>query len=739
MSGVWRVVGLVKQNWQRQTFFFVCLAIIAGYQFSPLADIIEQGIVRPFEFRLRDTLSLAPKLDSRLKVFSYTPSPIPFASSNQELLAMLAKIAKQQPRAIYIDRVWLFFNSSEQLELTTDLGVPMIVGSRVAPFAWFSELLADVDSDSFVTASGGERLPFRVGIPYSIDNQQLLAISSIGHDEIHGRGYVYPLLSFGSHLVSSSPYIVPHVAILTMQRRLKINNGQVVVNGLKIPVDSQGMALINFANYRHYLANKRSLNDIDLNPNLLADIDKDSIVAILPKKFLATTSTRDSFVGNVEEAFFTLSFLDSLLAQRWFTPLPFGWLAVVLLVLLAMHLRKKFWLRWLVQLTIVSIGLLAFMLFDVLTPWYLWVIAFYLGGYHWLLTIFNNRNEEQTIDGAEEHLITVMFIDMVGFAMSSEELTPKTALGRLSNNLGYLTEKIHQYGGSINKTLGDGLLAYFGYPNAADADNHAESALSCAIDIQRDCLGRCEPEHDNETPTHRSQSFTYPLRIGVNTDLVYVGRVGDNREIALVGGAVVFAARLESSCEPFRIMLGNTTKELLSDCFLKNNSGLHKRWIKIKHYEKLFEAYEYNPFVSDLFSQSRAKKAYRRFLNLDRKSDRQRWVIADRTALTMYWGKDSAVVLNVSHCGFAIETDRYLAKGVIIEVMIRSTVELVNDNLQKSGLIPLRVEVKWGQPLENKNKFRQGIRVVGFNREQGEALLNICQGVLVMGNRVSGG
>ena len=738
MSSVWQIVKLGKQYWQRLVFFGSCLLILIGYQLSPLADIVEQGVIRPFEFRLRDALSLAPNLDQRLKVFSYTPSPIPFAPSNQDLLAMLTKIAERQPRAIYIDRVWLFFNSSERLELPINFDVPIIVGSRVAPFAWFSELLVDVDSDSFITASSGDNLPFRVGIPYSLDNQQLLAISSIGHDEVQGRGYIYPLLSFGSHLVSSSPYIVPHVAVLTVQRRLKISDGQVVVNGLKIPVNRQGTALINFANYHQYLTNKRSLNDIDLNPNLLSDIDKDSIVAILPEKFLATTSIRDSFVGEVESAFFTLSFLNSLIAENWFTPLPFGWLVVVMLVLLAMSLGK-FWIRWLVQLAIVSVGLLAFVFLDVLTPWYLWVIAFYFGGYHWLLTISSNRIREHNVDGAEEHLITVMFIDMVGFAMSSEGLTPKTALGRLSDNLGYLTEKIHQYGGSINKTLGDGLLAYFGYPNAADADNHAESALSCAIDIQRDCLGRCDNHCADESPLPDSKSFTYPLRIGVNTDLVYVGRVGDDREIALVGGAVVFAARLESSCEPFRIMLGNTTKELLSDGFLKNNCGLNKRWIKIKHYEKLFEAYEYNPFVGDLFSQSQAKKAYRRFLNLDRKSDRQRWVIADRTALTMYWGKDSAVVLNISHCGFAIETDRYLAKGVIIEVMIRSAIGLVNDNLQKSGLIPLRVEVKWGQPLENRNKFRQGVRVVGFNREQGEALLNICQGVLVMGSRAGGG
>ena len=261
----------------------------------------------------------------------------------------------------------------------------------------------------------------------------------------------------------------------------------------------------------------------------------------------------------------------------------------------------------------------------------------------------------------EEHLITVMFIDMVGFSMSSEDLTPRLALSRLSSNIAYLKEKIYAHGGEVNKTLGDGLLAYFGYPVSKHNRNHAEAALNCAISIQQGCLQRCV-EKDNGM-------FTYPLRIGINTDLVFIGVIGDDSDISLVSSAVIFASRLEASCEPFRVMLGSTTRKFLGENFLKQNSGLNKRWVKIKHYEKLFEAYEYNPFHGDLVKQSMAKRSYRTYLNLDKDRDYHRWPIPNREALTLHWGDDRATIINISNCGFAIETSRYLAKGVVVNAM----------------------------------------------------------------------
>ena len=72
-------------------------------------------------------------------------------------------------------------------------------------------------------------------------------------------------------------------------------------------------------------------------------------------------------------------------------------------------------------------------------------------------------------------------------------------------------------------------------------------------------------------------------------------------------------------------------------------------------------------FLLTRSTRSRAKKAYRKFLDLDRDRGHQRWSIPDRSALTLYWGEDTAIILNVSNCGFAIETSRYLARGVVIE------------------------------------------------------------------------
>ena len=663
---------------------------------------------------------------------------IAFFPSNAALLKALEKIATRHPRSIYIDNVWSFFapgKSTVFAQNLSQLSVPLVISSRISEFGRQDNLMTSIDSDKFSSRVSGSGLPYRVGIPYSLANQAVQNLSRIGQDESYTPGYVYPMLSFGSHLATSSSFVVPHVALLAAGGELTTRDGQAWLDGQKIPTDMRGLALVNFPRRQDLRTRSHDFADIllDFERGFLASIKPDDIVAILPEVPLSAQSERASYIGTIKSSWLSIAFLNSIMTRAWLTPLPFDKFIAVLCCLaglLAIRIVRRKIFYALAYLALACAGTACFIWFDALTTWPLWIAGFYLGvRSNYFLHVFTIVEESFVTgkraskrDEAEEQLISVMFIDMVSFSMSSEDLTPRLALRRLSSNITYLKEKIYRHGGEVNKTLGDGLLAYFGYPVTSNNRNHAEDALKCAIEIQQDCLRRCVEKED--------QLFTYPLRIGINTDLVYIGVIGDERDISLVGSAVIFASRLEASCEPFRIMLGSTTRKFLSERFLNNNEGLNKRWVKIKHYEKLFEAYEYNPFHGDLVKQSMAKRSYRTYLNLDKERDYHRWPIPDREALTMHWGDDQAAIINVSNCGFAIETHRYLAKGVVLEVTMHSSVDLVEYSLQKSGMLPLRVEVKWGQPVENSNKFKQGVRVVSINHEQGEMLLNICLGVL---------
>ena len=723
-----------KKNAEILVFLGAWTLAIMLYKLSPAAEFIEHKLLRPLEFKTRELFDLAPQLDSRIKLLTYRADRL--FPSNTTLLKTLEKIAARNPHSIYIDNVWSFFAPGKSATFTqqlAQLSVPLVISSRISEFGRRDNLMVSIDSEKFSSGVSGAGLPYRIGIPYSIDNQAVQNFARIGQDENYSPGYVYPMLSFGSHLATSSSFIVPHVALLAAGEELATRNGKAWFNGQELPVDDNGLALVNFPRRRDLRTRSQDFADLllDFERGFLSSITANDVVAILPEVPLSAQSERSSYIGTIKSSWLTVAFLNSVMTRQWLTPLPFDNLIAFLCCLFGLLTvrilpRKIFFAM--IYVAIAGVGMASFMFFDMLTTWPLWAVGFYLGVRSDYFLSMLSLTEENFIKGTvprnepAEHLVSVMFIDMVGFSMSSEDLTPRLALSRLSSNITYLKEKIYRYGGEVNKTLGDGLLAYFGYPVTSDNRNHAEAALNCAIEIQQDCLQRCVEKNDS--------LYTYPLRIGINTDLVYIGVIGDDRDISLVGSAVIFASRLEASCEPFRIMLGSTTRKFLSENFLAASTGLNKRWVKIKHYEKLFEAYEYNPFHGDLVKQSLAKRSYRTYLKLDKDRNYRRWPIPDREALTMRWSDDQAAVINVSNCGFAIETSRYLAKGVVVEVMLHSSVDLVEYTLQRSGLLPFRIEIKWGQPVENSKKFKQGVRAVSLNHEQGEILLNICLGVL---------
>jgi len=122
--------------------------------------------------------------------------------------------------------------------------------------------------------------------------------------------------------------------------------------------------------------------------------------------------------------------------------------------------------------------------------------------------ILSNQSEFDFV--ASEQVVTLMFIDIVGFSKASETQSPKEAFSNLKELLGSLTKTVQDHGGIVDKSLGDGLLCYFGYycagmdcikgscqdrgeggkcaqhcAKSSWVHNHAERAVRCALDIQK--------------------------------------------------------------------------------------------------------------------------------------------------------------------------------------------------------------------------------------------------------------
>ncbi len=154
--------------------------------------------------------------------------------------------------------------------------------------------------------------------------------------------------------------------------------------------------------------------------------------------------------------------------------------------------------------------------------------------------------------GGVNQNITVLFADIRGFTRLSERAQPERIVQILNRYFTAMSEIIFQHGGTLDKYIGDGLMALFGAPRATPED--ACHAVAAAVAMQR--------EMANINAELRSQGLAeISIGIGLNTGEATVGYIGSERrsEYTAIGDNVNLAARLESNALPGQILLSEPT------------------------------------------------------------------------------------------------------------------------------------------------------------------------------------
>lgn len=182
------------------------------------------------------------------------------------------------------------------------------------------------------------------------------------------------------------------------------------------------------------------------------------------------------------------------------------------------------------------------------------VIRANLSGYHSpdVVEMILRRSREGrslAIEVADE-VVTVLFCDIVGFTSMSERLGAAEVAALLNTFFDRMTRTIFAAKGSVNKYIGDAIMAIFGAP--IPSDNHPELAVRAALRMQHEAAAI----QDAVPPDRR-----FRVRIGVNTGRVVVGNIGSTQrmEFTVLGDAVNVAQRLESICEPGKVYVGEET------------------------------------------------------------------------------------------------------------------------------------------------------------------------------------
>ncbi|HWX31104.1 MAG TPA: adenylate/guanylate cyclase domain-containing protein, partial [Steroidobacteraceae bacterium] len=169
--------------------------------------------------------------------------------------------------------------------------------------------------------------------------------------------------------------------------------------------------------------------------------------------------------------------------------------------------------------------------------------------------------EPKTQDTAERRQVTVMFSDLVGSTALSARLDPEDLREIISAYQKCVAETVRRLGGFVAKYLGDGVLVYFGYPQAHEDD--AERAVRAGLELIAAVAALQSP-------------VSLQTRVGIATGLVVVGDLigsGEAQERGIVGETPNLAARLQGIAEPNTVVIAESTRRLLGNLFELEDLG----------------------------------------------------------------------------------------------------------------------------------------------------------------------
>ncbi|HET9743363.1 MAG TPA: adenylate/guanylate cyclase domain-containing protein [Terriglobales bacterium] len=160
----------------------------------------------------------------------------------------------------------------------------------------------------------------------------------------------------------------------------------------------------------------------------------------------------------------------------------------------------------------------------------------------------------------KDQVVTVLFADIRGFTTLSEKMEPDKVVEILNNYFTHVTDVIFDNGGTLDKYLGDGVMALFGAP--LNKGNDADNAVRTAQGIQRLLVELNRDASERKWPELR-------VGIGINTGKVTAGYIGSPRRLdyTVIGDTVNTAARLMSNAPAGKIIISQATKSELSTNF----------------------------------------------------------------------------------------------------------------------------------------------------------------------------
>ena len=165
----------------------------------------------------------------------------------------------------------------------------------------------------------------------------------------------------------------------------------------------------------------------------------------------------------------------------------------------------------------------------------------------------------------QELEVSVLFADIVGFTPMAEKMSPNSVAKLLNEYFSRMEEPIFEHDGTVDKFIGDCIMAVFGAPYPQD--DHAVRAVRVALEMR---------ERLNELNNERNQSAPIEMRMGIHSGRAVSGPIGSEkrREFTVLGDTVNIASRIESMvAKKGQVVIGESTEKLVEGKFEMNDLG----------------------------------------------------------------------------------------------------------------------------------------------------------------------
>jgi class 3 adenylate cyclase len=185
--------------------------------------------------------------------------------------------------------------------------------------------------------------------------------------------------------------------------------------------------------------------------------------------------------------------------------------------------------------------------------------------------------------GFERRIVTILYVDIVGFTGLTGQLKPWELASILNEYLREMAAIAFVHGGTVDKFMGDAVMVIYGAPQACDVKSQALGAVQSAIAMRRQV-------RELAIRWRRELPGEVKIRIGINTGECTVGVFGSDllRSYTVIGPAVNIASRLQAQAPPDSILCGSSTYALVGSQIEAQATGP----LKLRGIEKPVEAYQ---------------------------------------------------------------------------------------------------------------------------------------------------